>query len=360
MSDINVLVVFYSRYGNAERIALAAGVGAIQARANIRLRRVADHADAKTIDATPAWRENLDRMNRDYVAPRPADPQWADVIVLATPPESCAEIESYCALLPSIGSMRGKIAAPLAPRDEESVLKPIYAAAACAGMVVVPAKMESGDPITAARETETSYNANTNRGTYTPAGTPAPSTYMIATDDEWFLNLHDQVKTTQGTASAVTQLCFDRTTGFLNRRRVLSGTEQGTKDLLTVLTSSAGNVDSEALYGGDVAPLNIRFESRLNRRGCSGELIRALPTGFDRGRGRELGLERSVTGDPGKIACASCVFPRAFHHDFTANDRDVALEGAIVLARRAMVVQKISSLSPLRPLHVGGSAIGDL
>ena len=140
MSDINVLVVFYSRYGNAERIALAAGVGAIQARANIRLRRVADHADAKTIDATPAWRENLDRMNRDYVAPRPADPQWADVIVLATPPESCAEIESYCALLPSIGSMRGKIAAPLAPRDEESVLKPIYAAAACAGMVVVPAK----------------------------------------------------------------------------------------------------------------------------------------------------------------------------------------------------------------------------
>ena len=45
MSDINVLVVFYSRYGNAERIALAAGVGAIQARGNIRLRRVVDHAD---------------------------------------------------------------------------------------------------------------------------------------------------------------------------------------------------------------------------------------------------------------------------------------------------------------------------
>ena len=83
-----------------------------------------DHADAKTIDATPAWRQNLDRMNRDYVAPRPADPQWADVVVLTTPPESCAEIESYCALLPSIGSMRGKIAAPLAARDEESVLKP--------------------------------------------------------------------------------------------------------------------------------------------------------------------------------------------------------------------------------------------
>jgi NAD(P)H dehydrogenase (quinone) len=152
MSDVNVLIVFYSRYGNAERIALAAGVGAIQARANIRLRRVADQADAKTIDATPAWRENLDRMNRDYVVPRPADPQWADVIVLATPSDSCVEIESFCASLPSIASMTGKIAAPLAPGDEESALRPIYAAAACAGLFVAPAKINSSDPITAARE----------------------------------------------------------------------------------------------------------------------------------------------------------------------------------------------------------------
>ena len=152
MSDVNVLIVFYSRYGNAERIALAAGVGAIEARANIRLRRVTDHADPKTIDAVPAWRENLDRMNRDYVAPRPTDPPWADVIVLATPSESCVEIESFCASLPAMAAMSGKIAAPLAQGDEQSVLRPIYAAAACAGMVVVPAKISSSDPITAARE----------------------------------------------------------------------------------------------------------------------------------------------------------------------------------------------------------------
>jgi NAD(P)H dehydrogenase (quinone) len=152
MTDVNVLIVFYSRYGTAERLALAAGVGAIQARANIRLRRVADHADPKTIDATPAWRENLDRMNRDYVVPRPADPQWADVIVLATPPESSTEIESYCASLQSIAPMTGKIAAPLTPGDAEATLKPIYAAAACAGMVVVPAKTDSTDAVNAARE----------------------------------------------------------------------------------------------------------------------------------------------------------------------------------------------------------------
>jgi hypothetical protein len=152
MSDVNVLVVFYSRYGNAERVALAVGVGAIQARANIRLRRVADLTDEKTIDATPAWRENLDRMNRDYVVPRPADPQWADVIVLATPDDSCAEIESYCASLRSMAPMTGKIAAPLTPGEDESALKPLYSAAACAGMVVVPGRTDSGDPIGAARQ----------------------------------------------------------------------------------------------------------------------------------------------------------------------------------------------------------------
>ena len=152
MSDVNVLVVFYSRYGNTERLALAAGLGAIQARGNIRLRRVADHADAQRIEATPAWRENLARMNRDYVAPRPADPQWADVIVLATPMDSCAEVESFCGALAGTGSMRGKIAAPLAIGEDTSALKPIYAAAACAGMVVVPADAGSSDPIASARE----------------------------------------------------------------------------------------------------------------------------------------------------------------------------------------------------------------
>jgi hypothetical protein len=82
--------------------------GAIQARANIRLRRVADLADPATIDATPAWKENLDRMNHDYVVPRPADPAWADVALLATPADSSAEIEAYCASLRSLGSMAGR------------------------------------------------------------------------------------------------------------------------------------------------------------------------------------------------------------------------------------------------------------
>jgi NAD(P)H dehydrogenase (quinone) len=152
MGDINVLVVFYSKHGTSEKLALAAGLGAIQARANIRLRRVNDLADRQTIEASPEWRDNVDRMNRDYVAPRPADPVWADVIVLSTPKESCAEIEGYCSLLAASRGMAGKIAAPLIAHGDVSALRPIYAAAAGAGLIVAPPIDDAGsDAIANAR-----------------------------------------------------------------------------------------------------------------------------------------------------------------------------------------------------------------
>jgi hypothetical protein len=84
------------------------------------------------------------------VAPRPADPVWADVIILATPAESSAEVESYVATLPSIGPMNGKLAAPLAPGHNASALKPIYSAAACCGLIVTPCAESSDDPIATA------------------------------------------------------------------------------------------------------------------------------------------------------------------------------------------------------------------
>ena len=93
--NINALVVFYSRHGETERLALAAGVGAVQARANIRLLRLTDLADAATIANDPQWTENLQRMLPDYIAPREIDADWADVILTASCPASPAEMEAY-------------------------------------------------------------------------------------------------------------------------------------------------------------------------------------------------------------------------------------------------------------------------
>jgi hypothetical protein len=146
MADpVNVLVVFYSRYGETERLALAAGLGAIQERANIRLRRLADHAEAATIAADAAWNGALARMQRDYVTPRPADPVWADLIILATPARSGGEVAAYAASLPTCGPMTGKCAAPLAAGNDASALREVYAAAACSGLLVAPSAIDAAD-----------------------------------------------------------------------------------------------------------------------------------------------------------------------------------------------------------------------
>jgi hypothetical protein len=152
MADpVNVLVVFYSRYGETERLALAAGLGAIQERANIRLRRLADRADAATIQQDAAWKDSLAHMLRDYVVPRPTDPVWADLIVLATPRHSDGEVEEYAASLPACGPMAGKLAAPLAAGNDAATLRTVYASAACAGLFVAPSAIDAADGVGTAR-----------------------------------------------------------------------------------------------------------------------------------------------------------------------------------------------------------------
>lgn len=74
---VNVLVIFYSCSGETEKLALAAAVGAVQARANIRMRRLTD-AGEKAAGSQDA----LTRMRREYVPPTPADALWADAVLI--------------------------------------------------------------------------------------------------------------------------------------------------------------------------------------------------------------------------------------------------------------------------------------
>jgi hypothetical protein len=127
MKPANVLVVFYSRYGVTEQLALSAGVGAIQMRGSVRLRRLPDLAEPEAILADAAWSENLERMAKDYIAPREVDAQWANVLILAAPRDSTAEMERY---LESAGdALRGKTAA---------VIGTFAHAAQRTGLTVVP------------------------------------------------------------------------------------------------------------------------------------------------------------------------------------------------------------------------------
>ena len=77
VTPINVLVIFYSCSGETEKLALAAAVGAVQARANIRMRRLTD-AGENPIEGRAA----LARMRKEYVPPTAADALWADAVLI--------------------------------------------------------------------------------------------------------------------------------------------------------------------------------------------------------------------------------------------------------------------------------------
>lgn len=93
-----MVVVFESRGEGIERLALGVAVGAVQGRANIRLRCLHNTAN-----------------DMEYVAPRDADAEWADAIVAVTTADSAANglaryIDSLAALREG-GRPEGKVGA---------------------------------------------------------------------------------------------------------------------------------------------------------------------------------------------------------------------------------------------------------
>lgn len=103
MQDVNVVVIFHSRFGVTERLAMSAAVGAVNGRALIRLRLLPDAV-------TPGgWEANRAQMDKEFIAPRPADIKWADAILFGMPgaPETLPpEFERF---LGSVGTLEGKL-----------------------------------------------------------------------------------------------------------------------------------------------------------------------------------------------------------------------------------------------------------
>jgi RHS repeat-associated protein len=74
-----------------------------------------------------------------------------------------------------------------------------------------------------------------------------------ALNQRWILNLFAQQSETEGGKTATTQYCFEDTTGFLKRKRVMLGSDPDIKDvLLERVRNDNGEVTSEQFFGGDV------------------------------------------------------------------------------------------------------------
>lgn len=82
----NVLVVFYSRYGNTRALAEAIAEGARGVSdVDVRIRRAADLAPEEVIAKDPRWAAARKEMMNTYQEPTNDDMEWADAIFLGTP-----------------------------------------------------------------------------------------------------------------------------------------------------------------------------------------------------------------------------------------------------------------------------------
>jgi hypothetical protein len=86
---MNILVIFHSEDADGENLALTLALGAVQAKGDIRLRRLGTETPANSI-------------HEGYIAPRDQDLEWADALVLAIAPRTFglrSEVEEFLSRL---------------------------------------------------------------------------------------------------------------------------------------------------------------------------------------------------------------------------------------------------------------------
>jgi len=145
-----VVVTFYSRRGETERLATAAAVGAVQARAGIRMRRLPDADPAATLARYPDAVEPLRRMQKEYVAPREADLIAADALIVGLPDDmspasaECAPFFDLLSRLHADGKLAGKAAASV---GRGAALESVARALREAGLRVVTPDAADGSDV---------------------------------------------------------------------------------------------------------------------------------------------------------------------------------------------------------------------
>ena len=163
MLPVRMLIVFYSRSGSVERLAVAAAEAARGCGATVRLRRAREVVDAEAMAKVEGWTENAARQNALYEAPTHEDAEWADAILFGTPCYFGVMATELKAFLDRLGpqwkrgALAGKVGGAFAVASwphggSEVVTLSLYAPMAHLGMVIVPtgytdeAMLEAGSP----------------------------------------------------------------------------------------------------------------------------------------------------------------------------------------------------------------------
>ena len=171
-----VLVVFYSRNGTVEALAVAAADAAREAGAEVRVRRAREVAGEDAMGQVKGWLDSARRQNALYEAPGKDDAEWADAILFGTPCYFGAMATELKNVLDQLGpqwkrgALAGKVggafsAASWPHGGTEVVTLSLYAPMAHLGMVILPtgytdeAMLEAGSPYGASAICGTEHRA---------------------------------------------------------------------------------------------------------------------------------------------------------------------------------------------------------
>jgi NAD(P)H dehydrogenase (quinone) len=149
MATANILIVFYSRDGSTEKLALAVAEGARATGADVRMRRVREIVGPEVIAKVPGWTENSARMQKEYPVPAEDDALWADAIIFGTPTRfgnASAELKAYIDSLGGLwfqGKLVGKAASAFTSTGtphggNETTILSLYIPLAHLGFIIVP------------------------------------------------------------------------------------------------------------------------------------------------------------------------------------------------------------------------------
>jgi NAD(P)H dehydrogenase (quinone) len=144
-----VLIVFYSRNGSTEKMALAVAAGAKAEGAEVRLRRARDIVGPDVMAKAPGWTENAARLDAEYAAPTTDDAEWANAIIFGTPTRfgnASAELKAYIDSLGGLwfqGKLNGKVGSAFTSTStphggNESTIISLYNPLAHLGFIIVP------------------------------------------------------------------------------------------------------------------------------------------------------------------------------------------------------------------------------
>jgi NAD(P)H dehydrogenase (quinone) len=149
MSDVKVLIAFYSRTGVTEALAKAVAEGARAAGAEVRLRRAREFVGPNVMAQAPGWKEGAERLNALYEAPTADDAEWADAIIFGTPTRFgnvSSELKAYIDSLGGLwlqGKLNGKAGSVFVSTStphggNEATSISLYNPMAHLGLIIVP------------------------------------------------------------------------------------------------------------------------------------------------------------------------------------------------------------------------------